>query len=79
MRAATRCFIWSNKKIFTVEALTNKQMVELMPVALETYRSTSKDVSEARNHVWISVWAHVASDGSKSYLVFLDEGEEGNR
>ena len=72
-RSVDHVFIWSNKKIFTVEAVTSRQNdrmcardVEDLPVGSCTQLRRMKPAKEM-------VWTAVASDGSKSPLVFIDK------
>jgi transposase len=73
-RAVDHVFIWFNEKIFSLEAVTNTQNDRL-------YARDAGDLPEgSRNHfrrmkpAGVMVWAAVASDGSKSPLVFIEEG-----
>ena len=73
-RAAGKVFIWSDEKMFTVEAVTNKQNDR-------AYAPTLWDLSvNVRSHLRrqkpasVMVCAAVASHGSKSPLVVIDEG-----
>ena len=66
-------FIWSDEKIFTVEAVTNTQNDRL-------YARDAKDLHEGnRTHLrrmkpaGIMVWTIVAFDESKFSLVFIQE------
>ena len=77
-RAAGKVFIWSDEKMFTVEAVTNKQNDRV-------YAKSSKDLSvNARSHLKrqkpasVMVWAAVASNGSKSPLIVIEEGVKVN-
>ena len=77
-RATGKVFIWSDEKMFMVEAETNEQNVRV-------YAKSSKDLSvNARSHLKrqkpasVMVWAAVASDGSKSPLIVIEEGVKPN-
>ena len=77
-RAAGKVFIWSDEKMFMVEAETNKQNDRV-------YAKSSKDLSvNTRSHLKrqkpasVMVWAAVASDGSKSPLIVIEEGVKVN-
>ena len=77
-RAEGKVFIWSDDKMFTVEAVTNKQNDTV-------YAHSSKELSvNARSHLKrqkpasVMVWAAVASDGSKSPLIVIEEGVKVN-
>lgn len=72
-RAVDHVFIWSDEKIFIVEAVTNTQNDRL-------YAHDAGDLPEgSRTHfrrmksAGVMVWVAVASDGSKSPLVFIEE------
>lgn len=77
-RAAGKVLIWSDEKMFTVEAVTNKQNDRV-------YAHSPGDLSvNVRSHLRrqkptsVMVWAAVASDGRKSPLVVIDEGVKVN-
>lgn len=77
-RATDTVFIWSDEKMFTVEAILNRQNDRL-------YARDAQDLPEgSRSHfrrikpAGVMVWAAVASDGSKSPLVFIPEGVKVN-
>ena len=62
-RAASKILIWSDEKLFTVEAVANKQSKRF------NARSSRDLLVDVRCHfrrqkpVWVMVWAAVASDG----------------
>ena len=64
-RAASRIFIWSDEKMFTVEAVIYKQIDRFFA------RSPRDLLVNVRGHVrhqkpvWVMVWAAVASDGGQ--------------
>ena len=49
-------------------------MIDFKSLALETYRSKSKVNLDNEKHVCVMVWAAVASEVTKSRVVFIDEG-----
>ena len=77
-RAAGKVLIWSDEKMFAVESVTNNQNDRV-------YAHGPGDLSiNVRSHLIrqkpasVIVWAAVASDGSKSPLVVIDEGVKVN-
>ena len=73
-RAGQKAIIWSDEKIFTVQAVNNPQNDRV-------YAANPSDLPEgSRTHLrrqkptGVMVWAAVGSDGSTSPLVFIDEG-----
>ena len=72
--AASKIFIWSDKKMSTVEAVTKKQNDRVY--SLSSGNSPVNVWSQFRHKkpVCDMVWAAVASEVSKYRLVFIDEG-----
>ena len=63
--AASKIFIWSDEKMFTVEAVTNKQIKRFY---VHSYRDLLVNVREhfrRQKPVGGIVWAAVASDGGQ--------------
>lgn len=76
--AADNVFIWSDEKMFTVQAVTNIQNDRV-------YAADARDLPEgSRAHycrqkpAGVMVWAAVASNGTKSPLIFIEEGVKVN-
>ena len=71
--AARKIFIWSDKKMSTVEAVNNKQNDRAY--ALSSGDSSVNVRSQFRRNkpVCDIVWAAVPSDVSKSRLLFIDD------
>ena len=73
-RAATKIFFWSGEKMFTVEAVTNKQNYKV-------YTHSSWDLwvnvrihNRRRKAVSVMVLAANASDEGSFPSIFIDEG-----
>ena len=73
-RASHEILIWSDKKMFMVEAVTVSKMIEFVPVALEANLSTSGVIIEANNplRLWFGLLLHQL--GGKFPFLFIDEG-----
>ena len=76
--ATGKVFIWSDEKIFTVQSVVNSQNDRI-------YAADARDVPQgSRLHfrrqkpAGVMVWAAVASDGTKSPLIFIKEGVKVN-
>ena len=76
--ATDKVFIWSDEKMFTVQAVMNSQNDRV-------YAANAGDLPEgSRTHfcrqkpAGVMVWAAVASDGTKSPLLFIEEGVKVN-
>ena len=77
-RAVDNVFIWSDEKIFTVEAVTNTQNDRLYAHNAEDLPEGSRTHFRRMKPAGVMVWAAVASDGSKSPLIFIKEGVKVN-
>ncbi|XP_014772692.1 uncharacterized protein LOC106870959 [Octopus bimaculoides] len=73
-RTAKKALIWSDEKIFTVEAVTNRQNDRLYARNAGDSLECSKSHFCHQKPTSLMVWATVASDGSKSPLIFIDVG-----
>lgn len=73
-RAVGHVFVWSDEKIFTVEAVTNTQNDRLYAHNAGELPEGSRTHFRRMKPAGVMVWAAVASDGSKSPLVFIEEG-----
>ena len=72
--AASKMFIWSDKKMSTVEAVTNKQDDRVYALSSGDLPVNVWSQFRRKKPICDMVWAAVASDVSKSRFVFIDEG-----
>ena len=74
-RAVDHVFIWfDDEKIFTVEAVTHTRNNKLYARDAEDLPKDSSTHFCRMKPAGVMVWAAVASDGSSSPSVFIDEG-----
>ena len=73
-RAVNHVFIWSDDKILTVEADTNKQNDTTVCTWFRRFTRRKPYHLRRMKPDGVMVWSAVDSDGSKSALVFIEVG-----
>lgn len=76
--AGDKAFIWSDEKIFTVEPQINQQNDRVLGKSTSSIDPAIRTVYRRQKPAGVMVWAAVASDGTKSPLVFIKEGVKVN-
>ena len=76
--AGDKVFIWSDEKIFTVEPQINQQNDRVLAASSSCIDPAVRTVYRRQKPAGVMVWAAVASDGTKSPLVFIKEGVKVN-
>lgn len=73
-RAGQKSIIWSDEKVFTVQAVNNPQNDRVYAANPGDLPEGSRAHLRRQKPAGVMVWAAVGSDGSTSPLVFIDEG-----
>lgn len=76
--AANKVLIWCDEKIFTVQAAVNSQNDRVYAHSAQRLPEGYRTNFCRQKPVGVMVWAAVASNGSKSHLVFIQEGVKMN-
>ena len=76
--SAGEVIIWSDEKIFTVQQILNKQNDRIYSSDIRLEPDKRKFNFRRQKPASLMVWAAVASDGTKSPLVFIDQGVKVN-
>ena len=76
--AGGKAIVWSDEKMFTVETAANKQNDRVLSVDSNKLPEDVKHHFRRQKPASVMVWAAVGSDGSKSPLVFIDQGVKVN-
>jgi inhibitor of nuclear factor kappa-B kinase subunit alpha len=76
--AGDKVFIWSDEKIFTVEAVANIQNDRFLATSSDAVPEGARKLFRRMKPAGVMVWAAVSSDGGKSPLVFVEEGTKVN-
>ena len=66
--------IWTDEKLFTVEADHNRQNDRVLAVTIEDVPINERTVARSQGKASVMVWAGVTSCGKKTPLVFIDKG-----
>ena len=75
---ADKVLVWSDEKIFTVQAVVSSQNHRVYAHSTQHLPEGCRTHFCRQEPAGVMVWAAVASDGSKSPLVFIQEGVEVN-
>uniref|UniRef100_A0A3P8TI71 Paired domain-containing protein n=1 Tax=Amphiprion percula TaxID=161767 RepID=A0A3P8TI71_AMPPE len=76
--ATDKVMVWSDEKMFTVQAVVNSQNDRVYAHSAQHLPEGCRTHFHRQNPAGVMVWAAVASDGSKSPLVFIQEGVKVN-
>ena len=71
--------IWTDEKLFTVEAAFNRQNDSVLAVSIEDVPIDQRTVCRSQGAALVMVWAGVTSCGKKTQLIFIDKGVEINQ
>ena len=71
--------IWTDEKLFTVEAAFNRQNDRVMAVSIEDVPMDQRTVCRSQGAASVMVWAGVTSCGKKTPLIFIDKGVKINQ
>ena len=71
--------IWTDEKMFSVEADFNRQNDRVLAVTIDDVPINERSVFRSQGAASVMVWAGVTSCGKKTPLIFVDQGVKINQ